>query len=180
MRRTEAQSRMYNILNQYLKPNNRAGITQIDVPTTNPAGEETLKRITTGEEMNEALLPHFQDHFRQAEPTPFNQELLKTLVGYTAETEFCDKFRDGTADIDSMEVDDDVKIFLKALARNPTDPPTVSSDLTRDQLMTGYKIWPEKTSTSPEGRHLKLLKAWIFKNTEKQPKTDSYVSQCTT
>jgi hypothetical protein len=79
-----------------------------------------------------------------------------------------------------MEVDDDVKIFLKALARNPTDPPTVSSDLTRDQLMTGYKIWPEKTSTSPEGRHLKLLKAWIFKNTEKQPKTDSYVSQCTT
>ena len=38
--------------------------------------------------------------------------------------------------------------------------------------MTGYNIWPEKTSTSPEGRHLGIFKAWIFKNTEKQPKTE--------
>eukprot|EP00978_Attheya_sp_CCMP212_P008857 scaffold20822_cov52-Attheya_sp.AAC.3 len=109
MRRSEAQRRMYKILNQYLKSDDRAGITQIDIPVESPDGNEKFKRITIKELMNEALLPHFRKHFRQAEPTPFNQEPLKSLIGYTAETEFCDKFRQGTADIDGLDVDDDVK-----------------------------------------------------------------------
>jgi hypothetical protein len=137
-----------------------------------PDGGEKFKRITIKEEMNEALLPHFRKHFRQAEPTPFNQEPLKSLIGYTAETEFCDKFREGTADIDGLDVDDDVKIFLHTLAPGPDDPPKVSATLTREQLMTGFKIWPEKTSTSPEGRHLGLYKTWIFKKKEAQPKEE--------
>eukprot|EP00978_Attheya_sp_CCMP212_P000099 scaffold186_cov32-Attheya_sp.AAC.2 len=172
MRRSEAQRRMYKILNQYLKPDDRAGITQIDIPVESPDGNEKFKRITIKEEMNEALLPHFRKHFRQAEPTPFNQEPLKSLIGYTAETEFCDKFCQGTADIDGLDVDDDVKIFLHTLAPGPDDPPKVSATLTRAQLMNGFKIWPERTSTSPEGRHLGLYKSWIFKKKEAQPKED--------
>ena len=43
MRRAEAQRRMYKILNQYLKPDDRAGITQIDVPVESPDGGEKFK-----------------------------------------------------------------------------------------------------------------------------------------
>eukprot|EP00978_Attheya_sp_CCMP212_P013060 scaffold32610_cov79-Attheya_sp.AAC.2 len=127
IRRSEAQRRMYKILNQYLKPEDRAGISQIDIPVVSPDGSNTLKRITIQEEMNEALLPHFRNHFRQAEPTPFNQEPLKSLIGYTAETDFCNKFREGTADIDRLDVDDDVKIFLHTLAPSQDNPPKTQS-----------------------------------------------------
>jgi hypothetical protein len=172
MRKTEAQRRMYKILHQYLKPDDRAGISQIDVPVSIPGQDVTHKRVTVKEELDEALLPHFQKHFSQAEPTPFNQEPLKSLFGYTGETDFCNKFRQGTADIDGLDVDNDVKTFLHQLAPNSSDPPKVSAQLTREQLITGFKIWPEKTSTSPEGRHLGLYKAWIFKPKEEQPKDE--------
>eukprot|EP00978_Attheya_sp_CCMP212_P033779 scaffold138152_cov30-Attheya_sp.AAC.1 len=145
MQRTEAQRRMYKILNQYLKPNEREGITQIDVPVNAEGEPEELKRITIKEEMNEALLPHFRKHFSQAQPTPFNQEPLKTLFDYTAESDFCNKFRNGTADIDGLDVDDDVKIFLHELAPSPSDPPELSATLTREQLVNGFKILPERT-----------------------------------
>ncbi len=55
MKRTEAQKRMYKILNQYLKPNQRAGIAQIKVPTTNNEGHTELKTVTVKEEMEEEL-----------------------------------------------------------------------------------------------------------------------------
>jgi hypothetical protein len=67
MKHTEAQKGMYKILNQYLKPNQRAGISQIDVPVTSTTGDTTYKTITVKKEMEEALLPHFQQHFRQAD-----------------------------------------------------------------------------------------------------------------
>ncbi len=119
--------------------------------------------------MEEALLPHFQQHFRQAEKTPFNQEPLKSLFGYTGETEFCDKFRKGEADIDGLNVDDDVKTFLHQLERKTTNPPSIPATLTPAQLIKGFKIWPERTSTSPEGRHLGLYKSWIFNKKTAQP-----------
>jgi hypothetical protein len=57
MKRTEAQKRMYTILNQYLKPNQRAGISQIEVPVTSTDRTTTHKTVTVKEEMEEALLP---------------------------------------------------------------------------------------------------------------------------
>eukprot|EP00978_Attheya_sp_CCMP212_P043823 scaffold292961_cov59-Attheya_sp.AAC.2 len=43
MQRTEAQRRMYKILNQYLKPNEQEGITQIDVPVNAEVNQKNSK-----------------------------------------------------------------------------------------------------------------------------------------
>jgi hypothetical protein len=94
------------------------------------------------------------------------------MVDYTAESEFCNKFREGKIDIDSLKVDGDVKIFLHQLAPHESDPPKLSAELTREQMIAGFKIWPEKTSTSPEGRHLGHYKAWIHKETGEKVKDE--------
>jgi hypothetical protein len=49
MKRTEAQKRMYKILNQYLKPNQRAGLAQIEVPITTNEGNTEFKTVTVKE-----------------------------------------------------------------------------------------------------------------------------------
>jgi hypothetical protein len=54
----------YKILDQYLKPDNRAGISQIDIPVKSPDRPPAFKRrITIKEEMNAALLPFFSKQF---------------------------------------------------------------------------------------------------------------------
>eukprot|EP00978_Attheya_sp_CCMP212_P039948 scaffold212852_cov28-Attheya_sp.AAC.1 len=166
MKRTEAQKRMNKILKQYLKPEDRSGIFQLDIPAEpDNEGNPTFQRITLKDELEDALIPYCKKHFKQADPTLLNQEPLKSLFDYTAKSDFCQEFRDGTADIDSLKVDDDVKIFLHNLAPNELDPPKLSDELTREQLISGFKIWTERTSTSPKGRHLRLYKAWIHKET---------------
>eukprot|EP00978_Attheya_sp_CCMP212_P001800 scaffold3707_cov83-Attheya_sp.AAC.1 len=47
-----------------------------------------------------------------------------------------------------------MKLFLKELQPAHDDPPQISSELTSEQLINRFKIWMERTSTSPEGRHL--------------------------
>ena len=44
--------------------------------------------------------------------------------------------------------------------------------MTQEQLKEGFNLWPERTSTSPEGRHLGLYKSWLFKKRTAQPKEE--------
>eukprot|EP00978_Attheya_sp_CCMP212_P032470 scaffold127080_cov38-Attheya_sp.AAC.1 len=75
MKRTEAQKRMNKILKQYLKPEDRSGISQLDIPVDpdqngeailDHEGEQVVRRITLKDEMEEALIPYCKKHFRQA------------------------------------------------------------------------------------------------------------------
>eukprot|EP00978_Attheya_sp_CCMP212_P015195 scaffold39147_cov55-Attheya_sp.AAC.8 len=158
----------------YFKKNeDRSGISQLDItvdpdkngePIVDQVGELVVRQITLKDKMEEALISYCNKYCRQGNLTPFNQEPLKSMFDYTAESEFCHQFREeGKVDIDSLKVDDDVKIFLDQLALSESDPPKLSAEITREQLITGFKIWPEKLSTSPEGRHLGHYKAWIHK-----------------
>jgi hypothetical protein len=100
------------------------------------------------------------------------------LFGYTGETEFCDKFRKGEADIDGLDIDNDVKIFLHQLQQKQNDPPKISATMTQEQLKQGFKLWPENRSTSPKGRHLGLYKSWLFKKPTAQPQEEMPMSPC--
>ena len=85
------------------------------------------------------------------------------MFDYTTESEFCALFRKGEIDIDKLPMNKDEKDFLREFEPNKNDPPKISSEFTREQLMKGFKIWPERTSTSPSGRHLGLYKVWLHK-----------------
>jgi len=67
--------------------------------------------------------------------------------------------RAGTADIDGLQVDDYTKDLLKHLKSK--SPPTTnpSHPLEVDAIIQGSKQWPERTTTSPSGRHLGIYKS---------------------
>eukprot|EP00978_Attheya_sp_CCMP212_P032183 scaffold124289_cov63-Attheya_sp.AAC.1 len=101
--------------------------------------------------MNAALLPHHQKHFGQAHGTTFTIPPLSDMFDYTTESNFCKQFRKGEINIDNLPMNDDEKDFLREFAPSKEDLPKISSELTRTQLMKGFRIWMEQTSTSPSG-----------------------------
>ena len=52
------------------------------------------------------------------------------------------------------------------MQQKPTIPPFVEVDITVDKVKAGFKIWKERTSTSPSGQHLGLYKVWLQKANE--------------
>eukprot|EP00978_Attheya_sp_CCMP212_P038720 scaffold194729_cov26-Attheya_sp.AAC.1 len=156
MKKAEAQKRMYAIMQRYLKLEDRSGLSQIDIPDMlidNPKKDEDpvkYKRVVIKEDMEKHLLAHHLVHFGQAEGTPFTTPPLSNLVDFTGKSDFCQKFRAGEVDIDKLQIDKATKLFLKELQPAHDDPPQISSELTREQLINGFKIWKERTSTSPE------------------------------
>eukprot|EP00957_Ditylum_brightwellii_P114835 8756230-Ditylum_brightwellii.AAC.1 len=75
--------------------------------------------------MENPLQNHHNCHFCQAEKMPFAKEPLKSLIGYSIDTQFAKELREGTADIDNINTDEYTKDFLRGINAHPTDPPEV-------------------------------------------------------
>jgi hypothetical protein len=200
---------MYRIMQRYLKPQDRAGITHLDIPewdkfefmlvmiigscfTNVPTIQWWLtvtcltfflhmvdwrfhfvewvsyRRIVIKEDLDAALLKQHMRHFSQAMGTPFTVNPLLNTFGEYAEKPTGVAFREGTANIDDIEVNDITKEFLKELQRQPEDPPEIDTTITYKDIRRNYKIWDESTSTSPSGRYLSLYKTWIKIPEEKE------------
>jgi len=74
-------------------------------------------------------------------------------------------FRDGTV---SLPITKDVYLneFITQLTPERSDPPQIDDTITLAQLKQGFKMWREKTSTSPKGRILTLYKLWLTKEAD--------------
>ena len=81
-------------------------------------------------------------HFAQAEGTPFTIEPLKSLVGDTGFSEFCDQLLDGTANLDSLDVPEYTKLFLKHLWHKVVEDPS-ADELTYEGVLKGFLSWYE-------------------------------------
>eukprot|EP00957_Ditylum_brightwellii_P136714 10425569-Ditylum_brightwellii.AAC.1 len=89
-------------------------------------------------EMNEHLLEFHKKHFRQVEDTPFAQEPLKSILGYCGDLKFADETRNGSSDIEALDVDQYTKYFLQELKGSPYNPPPIPLDLTQQDEMKGF------------------------------------------
>eukprot|EP00957_Ditylum_brightwellii_P197587 15053435-Ditylum_brightwellii.AAC.1 len=87
-------------------------------------------RIVIKEEMDRALFKQHLCHFSQATGTPFTVNPLQSSFGEYAELPLGQQFRDGTPDVDNLEVDNYTKEFLCELQRKSTDPPEINPILT--------------------------------------------------
>eukprot|EP00957_Ditylum_brightwellii_P037424 2831434-Ditylum_brightwellii.AAC.1 len=73
--------------------------------------------------MEKHLQNHHNRHFCQAEKTPFAKEPVKSLIGYSEDTQFAKELLEGTADIENINTDECTKDFLRGIKAHPTDPP---------------------------------------------------------
>ena len=69
------------------------------------------------------LFKRNQTHFSQAatDQTPFTVDPLYSLFGYTTDTDFGDKFRNGDIDLDLLDLDEDVFSLLEELLPKQDD-----------------------------------------------------------
>ena len=79
-------------------------------------------------------------------------------MGPNANTEMGKAYRNGEQQIEVFKTDKYTKDFLQELQRNKDDPPIIDTTISMSNVKKNYKIWKEKTSTSPQGCHLGLYK----------------------
>jgi hypothetical protein len=100
--------------------------------------------------IEEKLLEQNKNHYAQSENLEMSSSIVRNLIGTSGTTEFCDDVLTGTANIS------DLSPTLKAIFRQLEHPSKVAinNKITYDDFKDALKIWKEKTSTSPSGRHL--------------------------
>ena len=121
------------------------------------------RRAATQEDMENNLIDHFGLHFNQAHPTPCAQPPLDEQIGFTGEGPLAQALKNGTANLQQLQVDEYTTDVLAEMQWNEECPPKISESLTWRDIQHGFKIWNEKTSTSPLGRHLGKYKVWLLK-----------------
>jgi hypothetical protein len=142
----------------------KGGLTHILVETT----DGNLESIADKEEMFDRIIERNKIHFAQADGTPFTTAPIVDHLGRFGTNEVSEWILDGQEVYNEWDVDEPVKVILRALKR-VTEKDSVKHQITAEDLESGYKRWGEGTSTSPSGLHLGHEKTVL--KTEKE-KTD--------
>ena len=134
-------------------------------PPVDPAANKTDPRtewhnVTDAKEMESKLLLCSQQHFTQAEGTPFTQAPQKDLINQNGFSPFGDAILNGTADVDSLKLDQNTKLLLKHMQCHPGLLPKLE-DMSQEDHDTGCHKWCESTSTCPSGVQLNICKSWL-------------------
>jgi len=109
--------------------------------------------------MEEHVLKQHRKHFSQAHGSVFTTEPLRSLINDECTSEYAQKILAGTAPIDNLPVDEYTKALLHQLKSKTAPNEQMTLPLDPEALIQGLKRWPERTTTSPSGRHLGIYKA---------------------
>jgi len=141
------------------KPKQPGGISHVKIPTNAAPDEEQWESIYDPGQIKQLVLQQHHTHFSQAKGTIFTEAPLHDLINNECTSEFTLQVLQGTADIDNLPVDQYTKDLLVHLKTKVGPSETTGKPLDTDELIQGFKRWPERTSTSPSGRHLGIYKS---------------------
>jgi len=117
----------------------------------------TKQPLLDRNELETTLLEYSRTHFARAEGSQFTKEPLACLLQYDGLTPFGDRITRGGMIGNLYNLDKPTQAILEHLCRKTftnTEPP----NLDYEKLLEGIKKWPERTMTSPSGRHLGIYK----------------------
>jgi len=160
----ETNRRCFAITKAILKPHTAGGLTHVLDSTDNGS---TWESTTEREDMENKLLTHSQQHFSQAHGMPYTVAPLKELLQYNGLTEFGDQVFNGTIPED-LNVSNTTRLLLENQKSALLPNEDTSHPLNFEGLMAGFKKWPEKTATSPSGRHLGIYKSLLKDTPDKE------------
>jgi len=157
------------LVKQAMKLHTSGGLTHIIAPTS--SNTPKWIPITKVDTMEQHLVEYSQTYFWQVHGTLYTIPPLSQLLQYNALMDFGEAIHEGTTQIDELEIEDVMKLFLKHQHCKMT--PTEKSEhlLEFKRLMQGYHKWPECTSTSPSGQHLGIYKS-LLKDFPPEPSSD--------
>tara|TARA_B110001450_G_C17515878_1_gene438409 strand:+ start:197 stop:580 length:384 start_codon:yes stop_codon:yes gene_type:complete len=92
-------------------------------------------------------------HFAQTHHTPLENPKIIHDIRFGGDTPLAAEILAGTANIDTITINDAACLFLTKLFHNNTDP--ISIQFTAKTVMDTYKQWNKRKSTSNLGHHLR-------------------------
>jgi hypothetical protein len=149
-------------LRTVFNPQQRSGISNIEVPhkdatgkpTKDPDKAVTWKRIYDPKVIEDCLMERNINHFGQAEGTLFTRKDITQMYDYEGTSLNVTDLLDGkykTGDIPN--VTSSANKLLNNLS-NKNNLTLFDNDISFQEFFTAFKKWNENTSTSPSGRHL--------------------------
>jgi len=159
LKRAEELRHCYAMVRSITKPQQKGGISHVKIPNATTPNEITWTTLYDPSELETAVLQQHRQHFSQATGTPFTVTPLRELINDECTSEYAIQILNGTANINDLPIDEYTKDLLTQLKTKvpPTENPTLPLD--PEALIQGFKVWPERTSTSPSGRHLGIYKS---------------------
>jgi len=141
------------------KPKQMGGISHVKIPTTSESNKPTWETIYNPHKIKRLVLQQHHKHFSQANGTTFTINPLCNLINDECTSEYTQQILAGTANIDDLQVNKYTKALLNHLTTKvpPSENPQLPLD--HEALIQGFKLWPERTSTSPSSRHLGIYKS---------------------
>jgi len=149
----------YAMVRSITKPKQMGGISHVKIPTNEDQAEPTWESVFDPKEIERLVLQQHCKHFSQADGTVFMVAPLNTLINNECTSKYAQQILAGTANLKELPVDENTKLLLSNLKTKvlPHEDPQLPLDT--EALIQGFKLWPERTSTSPSGRHLGIYKA---------------------
>ena len=157
--RKEMTKQDWAIVKNKLRPAQRSGISNIEVPdkdrfgndTNDPDKAITWKRITDPSEVEDKLLERNIKHFSQANETLFASNKLQKEFEYEGVSASVDRLLAGEYLInESMNVTNGARILFEKIGDGSKLPP-LEDGISYNEFIRGLKTWSEGTSTSPSG-----------------------------
>ena len=116
---------MWKRINSMTNNSTMASLNTLDIPIDNTINRNDIKShiylqfktIHNHEEIDQLLASNNAQHLHQAHNTPFTVEPLRTLIGKDSFTPFTQEILDGSANFDTLEISDNIKLYLQNLKR---------------------------------------------------------------
>lgn len=124
--------------------------------------EQTWTKVSNPEEMESWLMRRNKRHLQQMyiEGSPPTTKEFESILEEHGTSEIADQILDGTFDYDSIDMGEEMKLFLKSLKRTPEEQRLkVPSRMPKEAFQKVMKVQQENTTSSPSGLHYTLWKA---------------------
>ena len=138
-----------------------------DYLATTPEEEIRWETILDREKMEQHLLEYNRKSFRAAAGTPCGHGVIMDAITFTATSQAAREFTNGILPPEWHGDNSTLREFLASFFAPPTvtQQPPISTTITMEDVIKGFRKWKESTTTSPSGRHLGHYKAIIQDDT---------------
>jgi len=161
LKRAEELWQCYSMVHSVTKLRQQGGLSHVKISKANvtPGEPPQWDTIYDKLELECCILQQHQTHFSQAHGSVFTISPLRELIDNECTSPYSRQILQGTADIEALPIDQYTKDLLKQLKTKMSPNKNPSHKINSEEMIKGFKLWPERTTTSPSGRHLGIYKA---------------------